>query len=68
MEETNFRMFSLSEDHKSWIPEKSLGFCIMFETFPRLDIQAAAKVFSECIDYRLIPIQALKTFHVPSGN
>lgn len=55
MEETNFRMFPISEDDKS-----------MFETFPRLDIQAAVEIFSECIDYRLIANQALKTFHVPS--
>lgn len=63
MEETYFRMFPLSETHKSWIPEKSLGFFSIFEIFPRHDIQAAVEVFSECINHRLIPNQA---FYVSS--
>lgn len=67
MEETYFRMFPLlSEAHESWTAEESLGFSSMFEVFPRLGIQAAVEAYSECIDYRLNPNQALKTFDVPS--
>lgn len=69
MEETYFRMFPLlSEAHESWTAEESLGFSSMFEVFPRLGIQAAVEAYSECIDYRLNPNQALKTFNVPSWN
>lgn len=67
MEETYFRMLRLlSAAQESWIPEESLEFCSMFESFPRLGIQVAVEVHIECIDYRLIPNQALKTFHVSS--
>lgn len=53
MKKTYFRMFPLLSEAlalnpqacgESWMPEESLGFCSIFEIFPRLGIQVAVEV------------------------
>lgn len=66
-EETYFKILSLlSKAHESWIPEEFLGFCSMFEIFPKLGIQVAAEVYCECTHNRLISKRILKTLNIPS--